>query len=70
MGDLLLQVVFHARMAEEQDAFDFGDVVAAITEKLIRRHPMFSRKSLHMFSARVLQMIDAVEKGLVIFGEQ
>ena len=39
LGDLLLQVVFHARMAEEQGAFDFGDVVAAITEKLIRRHP-------------------------------
>jgi ATP diphosphatase len=39
LGDLLLQVVFHARMAEEQRAFDFGDVVQAITEKLIRRHP-------------------------------
>src|ERR1700704_5779393 len=39
LGDLLLQVVFHARMAEEQAAFDFGDVVAGITEKLIRRHP-------------------------------
>jgi ATP diphosphatase len=39
LGDLLLQVVFHARMAQEQGAFDFGDVVAAITKKLIRRHP-------------------------------
>ena len=39
LGDLLLQVVFHARMAEEQGAFAFGDVVQAITEKLIRRHP-------------------------------
>jgi nucleoside triphosphate diphosphatase len=39
LGDLLLQVVFHARMAEEQDAFDFGNVVEAITAKLIRRHP-------------------------------
>jgi ATP diphosphatase len=39
LGDLLLQVVFHARMAQEQGAFDFGDVVAVITEKLIRRHP-------------------------------
>lgn len=39
LGDLLLQVVFHARMAEEQGAFDFGDVVQSITEKLIRRHP-------------------------------
>jgi ATP diphosphatase len=39
LGDLLLQVVFHARMAQEQGAFDFGDVVQAITEKLVRRHP-------------------------------
>jgi ATP diphosphatase len=39
LGDLLLQVVFHARMAEEEKAFDFGDVVASITDKLIRRHP-------------------------------
>jgi nucleoside triphosphate diphosphatase len=39
LGDLLLQVVFHARMAEEQGAFEFGDVVEAITTKLIRRHP-------------------------------
>ena len=39
LGDLLLQVVFHARMAQEQGAFDFGDVVEAITGKLLRRHP-------------------------------
>src|SRR5690348_2027107 len=39
LGDLLLQVVFHARMAEEQGAFAFSDVVQAITEKMIRRHP-------------------------------
>jgi nucleoside triphosphate diphosphatase len=39
LGDLLLQVVFHARMAEEAGAFDFGAVVEAITTKLIRRHP-------------------------------
>jgi ATP diphosphatase len=39
LGDLLLQVVFHARMAEEAGLFDFGSVVEAITTKLIRRHP-------------------------------
>jgi ATP diphosphatase len=39
LGDLLLQVVFHARMAQEQGAFDFGGVVEAITAKLLRRHP-------------------------------
>jgi len=44
LGDLLLQVAFHARMAQEIGAFDFGDVVEAITQKLIRRHP-------HVFGA-------------------
>ena len=39
LGDLLLHVVFHARMAQEQGAFAFPDVVQAITEKLVRRHP-------------------------------
>src|SRR5438477_3344301 len=39
LGDLLLQVVFHARMAEEQGAFALGDVVEAIMRKMIRRHP-------------------------------
>lgn len=39
LGDLLLQVVFHAQMARERGAFDFGDVVQAITAKLVRRHP-------------------------------
>lgn len=39
LGDLLLQVAFHARMAEEQGAFDFGDVVETVTAKLVRRHP-------------------------------
>lgn len=39
LGDLLFQVVFHARMAEEAGAFAFDDVAAAITDKLVRRHP-------------------------------
>ena len=39
LGDLLLQVVYHARMAEEDGAFAFADVVDAITAKMIRRHP-------------------------------
>ncbi|MBS0477932.1 MAG: nucleoside triphosphate pyrophosphohydrolase [Proteobacteria bacterium] len=39
LGDLLLQVVFHARMAEEAGDFAFGDVVAAICDKMERRHP-------------------------------
>lgn len=39
LGDLLFQVVFHARLASERGAFAFGDVVDAICDKLIRRHP-------------------------------
>ncbi|MEJ1096938.1 MULTISPECIES: nucleoside triphosphate pyrophosphohydrolase [unclassified Pseudoxanthomonas] len=39
LGDLLLQVVFHAQMAQEQGAFAFPDVVAAICDKMMRRHP-------------------------------
>jgi MazG family protein len=39
LGDLLFQVVFHAQMASEAGAFGFGDVVRAISEKMIRRHP-------------------------------
>jgi ATP diphosphatase len=39
LGDLLLQVAYHARMAEEQGAFAFADVADAITRKMIRRHP-------------------------------
>jgi tetrapyrrole methylase family protein/MazG family protein/ATP diphosphatase len=39
LGDLLLQVVFHARMAEEQGAFAFEDVARAINDKMVRRHP-------------------------------
>ena len=39
LGDLLLQVVYHAQMADEEGEFAFGDVVEAITRKMIRRHP-------------------------------
>ncbi len=57
LGDLLLQVVFHARMAQEQGAFDFGDVVESITEKLIRRHP-------HVFAADAEGRTATAVKGL------
>ncbi len=39
LGDLLFQVVYHARMAEEEDRFEFADVARAISDKMIRRHP-------------------------------
>jgi ATP diphosphatase len=54
LGDLLLQVVFHAQIAQEQGAFAFGDVVQAITEKLIRRHP-------HVFGDEQSRTPQAVE---------
>ncbi|MBR0555610.1 nucleoside triphosphate pyrophosphohydrolase [Ciceribacter sp. L1K23] len=56
LGDLLLQVVFHARMAEEQGLFSFGDVVEAITKKMIRRHPhVFARSEADTPGAVKLQ---------------
>ncbi|MGV1762689.1 nucleoside triphosphate pyrophosphohydrolase [Rhizobium rhizogenes] len=54
LGDLLLQVVFHARMAEEAGDFSFGDVVEAITRKMIRRHP-------HVFAVSGADTPDAVK---------
>ncbi len=56
LGDLLLQVVFHARMAEEQNAFSFGDVVEAITRKMIRRHP-------HVFADKDGRLSPSAVKG-------
>jgi ATP diphosphatase len=54
LGDLLLQVVFHARMAEERGLFDFGGVVEAVTTKMIRRHP-------HVFGEPEQRTPEAVE---------
>jgi ATP diphosphatase len=56
LGDLLLQVVFHAHMAQEQGAFDFADVVEMLSAKLIRRHP-------HVFGDEKSRTPEAV-KGL------
>ncbi|MGY0634198.1 nucleoside triphosphate pyrophosphohydrolase [Luteimonas sp. A478] len=53
LGDLLLQVVFHSRMAEEAGAFGFGDVVQAICDKMVSRHP-------HVFGGT--QVADALEQ--------
>ncbi len=61
LGDLLLQVVFHARMAQEQDAFAFGDVVQAITEKLIRRHPHVFGDTRHLTPDEVKGLWDKIK---------
>ena len=52
LGDLLLQVVFHAQMAQEQGAFDFNDVVTAICDKMTRRHP-------HVFAGATVEDAEA-----------
>ena len=58
LGDLLLQVVFQAQMYSEQGAFDFNDVVNAITEKLIRRHP-------HVFQAEQYSQLSAEDVSIL-----
>lgn len=55
LGDLLFQVVFHSQMASEQEQFDFNDVVNAISEKLIRRHP-------HVFEGRKVESKETLHK--------
>src|SRR4051812_34096351 len=62
LGDLLLQVVYHARMAEEEKAFAFPDVVEAITTKLIRRHPhVFGPNAKDMPADEVRQLWDVIK---------
>lgn len=65
LGDLLLQVVYHAQMAGEQSRFDFSDVADAVTRKMIRRHPhVFADRSLRdeFFTANLWERIKAEEK--------
>jgi nucleoside triphosphate diphosphatase len=62
LGDLLLQVVFHARMAEEQNAFAFSDVVEAISAKMIRRHPhVFADKDGQLTPSHVKDNWDRIK---------
>jgi len=61
LGDLLLQVVFHARIAEEQGAFAFPDVVQAITRKLIRRHPHVFGDTRDLAPEEVKNLWDAIK---------
>src|SRR5262245_50618871 len=61
LGDLLLQVVFHARMAEEAGTFGFGDVVEAITTKLVRRHPHVFGDARSLPTEAVNRLWDAIK---------
>ncbi len=56
LGDLLLQVVFHARMADEKGAFNFDDVARAINDKMVRRHP-------HVFADESYASLDQQKQG-------
>ena len=62
LGDLLLQVVFHAQMAQEQGAFGFGDVVDAISDKMIRRHPHIFGDAAAGDAEAVLRNWDAIKR--------
>jgi ATP diphosphatase len=62
LGDLLFQVVFHARMAEEQGAFAFADVAAAINDKMLRRHPHIFGDAEGGDAAQVLRNWDAIKR--------
>ncbi|MGH6747735.1 MAG: nucleoside triphosphate pyrophosphohydrolase [Methyloceanibacter sp.] len=65
LGDLLLQVVYHAQMAREQSRFDFSDVADAVTRKMIRRHPhVFADRSLReeFLTENLWERIKAEEK--------
>ncbi len=62
-GDVLLQVVFHAQIAEEEGRFDIGDVLDAISEKMIRRHP-------HVFGDRTAEDADAVLRQWSVLKQQ
>lgn len=61
LGDLLLQIAFHAELARQAGHFDMGDVAAAITRKLIRRHPHIFGDVAVSGSAEVLQNWDAIK---------
>jgi ATP diphosphatase len=62
LGDLLLQVVFHAQMASEQGAFGFDEVVAAISDKLVRRHPHVFAQGQADDAAAVAANWDAIKR--------
>ena len=62
LGDVLMQVVFHARMAEEAGKFDLQDVIDGVVDKLIRRHPHVFGETTVKDSAEVLVNWDAIKK--------
>ena len=63
LGDLLLQIIFHSQIAEENEFFKFDDVVKSISEKLIRRHPyVFDQKQEHTAEQQAAMWKEIKEK--------
>lgn len=62
LGDVLLQVVFHAQMAKERGAFDIGDVVSGLADKLIRRHPHVFGDAQAETAGDVVQKWEAIKR--------
>ncbi len=62
LGDLLLQIVFHAQMASESRQFDFDAIAKSISDKLVRRHPHVFGTKLARNSAEVLKQWEAIKK--------
>ena len=68
LGDVLLQVVMHARIAEERGDFNFSDVVDGVCRKMIRRHPhvvgneTFSTREEQLSSWRKIKELEKIEK--------
>ena len=62
LGDLLLQIVMHARIAEEEGLFTIDDVIRNVTEKMIRRHPHVFGTAKADTSAEVLKAWDEIKK--------
>jgi len=63
LGDVLLQVVFHAQMAAERKAFDFGDIAEVLAAKLIRRHPHVFGSAKVTGSGEVLRNWEQIKRG-------
>ena len=70
LGDLLLQVVFHSRISEENGGFGFSDVASGIADKLVRRHPHVFGEVQVADSGEVLQNWDAIKKAEKQEGDQ
>jgi MazG family protein len=62
LGDLLLHVIMHAQMGEERNAFDFEDVVEAVCDKLIRRHPHVFGSAQASESAQVVRLWESIKR--------